>query len=173
VPPPWRRLLEPIYERLEALRSVIDWPDPESDAEDWIFAMSALIFVEPTKSERALQVLRHTEFLYIDPGYARDCREAVGFRQVGLSRQPDPVPLQGAVVCLPLAVLPGPLLHRSSLRISGRLRLCIRRCFGRPTEQSEALAYFAVKRAQQAQSDPRKPVWIALTVLRSFNDLLS
>jgi hypothetical protein len=58
VPPPWRRPLEPIYERLEAFRSVIDWPDPESDAEDWIFAMSALIFVEPTKSERARQVLR-------------------------------------------------------------------------------------------------------------------
>jgi hypothetical protein len=56
-PPPWRRPLEPIYERLEAFRSV-DWPDPESDAEDWIFAMSALIFVEPTKSERARQVLR-------------------------------------------------------------------------------------------------------------------
>ena len=35
-------------------RSVIDWPDPESDVEDGIFAMSALIFVEPTKSERAL-----------------------------------------------------------------------------------------------------------------------
>jgi len=30
-----------------------------------------------------------------------------------------------------------------------------------------------VNRAQHAQSDPRKPVWIALTVLRSFNDLLS
>jgi hypothetical protein len=58
VPPPWRRPLEPIYEHLEAFRSVIDWPDPESDAEDWIFAMSALIFVEPTKSERALRVLR-------------------------------------------------------------------------------------------------------------------
>ena len=58
VPPPWRRPLEPIYEHLEAGGSVIDWPDPESDAEDWIFAMSALIFVEPTKSERALQVLR-------------------------------------------------------------------------------------------------------------------
>jgi hypothetical protein len=58
VPPPWRRPLEPIYERLEAFRSVIDWPDPESDVEDGIFAMSALIFVEPTKSERALQVLR-------------------------------------------------------------------------------------------------------------------
>jgi hypothetical protein len=58
VPPPWRRPLEPIYERLEAFRSVIDWPDPESDVEDGIFAMSALIFVEPMKSERALQVLR-------------------------------------------------------------------------------------------------------------------
>ena len=58
VPPPWRRPLEPIYEHLEAFKSVIDWPDAESDAEDWIFAMSALIFVEPTKSERALQVLR-------------------------------------------------------------------------------------------------------------------
>ena len=59
VPPPWQRQLEPIYERLEGLRTVIDWPDPESDAEDWIFAMSALLFVEPTKSERARQALRH------------------------------------------------------------------------------------------------------------------
>jgi hypothetical protein len=57
-PPPWQRPLEPIYERLGALRSTIDWPDPESDAEDWIFAMSALMFVEPTKSERALEALR-------------------------------------------------------------------------------------------------------------------
>lgn len=57
-PPPWRRPLEPVYERLEAFRTVIDWPDPESDAEDWIFAMSALLFVEPTKSERARQALR-------------------------------------------------------------------------------------------------------------------
>ena len=57
-PPPWQRPLEPIYERLEASSTVIDWPDPESDAEDWIFAMSALIFVEPTKSERAHQALR-------------------------------------------------------------------------------------------------------------------
>jgi hypothetical protein len=69
-PPPWRRPLEPIYERLEAFRTVIDWPDPESDAEDWLFAMSALIFVEPTKSERARQALRQAlgakrlEFLF-------------------------------------------------------------------------------------------------------------
>jgi len=58
MPPPWQRPLEPIYERLGALKLAIDWPDPESDAEDWIFAMSALMFVEPTKSERALEVLR-------------------------------------------------------------------------------------------------------------------
>ena len=56
--PPWRRPLEPIYEGLEASSTVIDWPDPDSDAEDWIFAMSALIFVEPTKFERAQQALR-------------------------------------------------------------------------------------------------------------------
>lgn len=57
VPPPWRRPLEPIYERLEAFKTPIDWPDPDSDAEDWMFAASALVFVEPTKSERARQAL--------------------------------------------------------------------------------------------------------------------
>jgi hypothetical protein len=57
-PPPWRRQLEPIYESLAAFRTPIDWPDPDSDAEDWMFAASALIFVEPSKSERARQVLR-------------------------------------------------------------------------------------------------------------------
>jgi Histidine kinase-, DNA gyrase B-, and HSP90-like ATPase len=36
----------------------IDWPVPDSEAEDWIFAASALIFVEPTKSERAHTALR-------------------------------------------------------------------------------------------------------------------
>jgi hypothetical protein len=33
----------------------IDWPEPDSDVEDWIFAASALIFVDPSKSERAQQ----------------------------------------------------------------------------------------------------------------------
>ena len=58
VPPPWRRELEPIYERLEAFKTPIDWPDPDSDVEDWIFAASALIFVVPLKSDRARQGLR-------------------------------------------------------------------------------------------------------------------
>ena len=45
VPPPWRRQLDPIYERLAAFKTPIDWPEPDSDVEDWIFAASALIFV--------------------------------------------------------------------------------------------------------------------------------
>ena len=56
--PPWRRPLDPIYARLEALKSPIDWPDADSEAEDWIFSMSALLFVAPTKSPRALTALR-------------------------------------------------------------------------------------------------------------------
>jgi hypothetical protein len=57
-PPPWRRQLDPVYQGLTAIRTPIDWPAPESEAEDWIFAASALIFVEPAKSERAQQALR-------------------------------------------------------------------------------------------------------------------
>src|SRR6185295_7870128 len=50
-PSPWRRELEPIYECLSAMEKPIDWPAPESDAEDWIFAMSAVIFVEPLRAD--------------------------------------------------------------------------------------------------------------------------
>jgi hypothetical protein len=57
-PPPWRRQLEPVYEGLAAINGPIDWPAPESEIEDWIFAASALIFVEPTQSLRARQALR-------------------------------------------------------------------------------------------------------------------
>jgi hypothetical protein len=56
--PPWRRQLDPIYEHLTAFKTPIDWPEPGSDVEDWIFATSALIFVDPSKSERAQQALR-------------------------------------------------------------------------------------------------------------------
>jgi hypothetical protein len=57
-PPPWRRQLDPVYHGLTTIRTPIDWPVPDSEAEDWIFAASALIFVEPTKSERAHKALR-------------------------------------------------------------------------------------------------------------------
>ena len=45
---------------LAAIKEPIDWPAPDSEIEDWIFAASALIFVEPTQSERARQALRRT-----------------------------------------------------------------------------------------------------------------
>jgi hypothetical protein len=58
-PSPWKRPLEPLYECLGS-EPLIDWPDPESEAEDCVFALCALVFVEPTKSERARQTLRHS-----------------------------------------------------------------------------------------------------------------
>jgi hypothetical protein len=58
MPAPWRRELEPIYENLMALPTPIDWPESDSDAEDWIFAACALTFVQPGKAERARQALR-------------------------------------------------------------------------------------------------------------------
>jgi len=50
IPPPWRRQLDPVYQGLTSLRTPIDWPVPDSEAEDWVFAASAVIFVEPAKS---------------------------------------------------------------------------------------------------------------------------
>jgi hypothetical protein len=58
-PPPWRRDLEPIYRSLEAMNGPVDWPAPDSEIEDHLFAVCALIFVNPTHSERALKVLRY------------------------------------------------------------------------------------------------------------------
>lgn len=56
--PPWRRQLEPMYKALAQIKEPIDWPAPDTELEDGIFALSALIFVEPSQSERARQVLR-------------------------------------------------------------------------------------------------------------------
>lgn len=58
-PSPWRRDLEPIYQGLAAVEKPIEWPAPESELEDWVFAACAVIFVEPLKSERAQQLLRN------------------------------------------------------------------------------------------------------------------
>jgi hypothetical protein len=59
-PSPWRRDLDQIYERLAKIKKPIDWPDPDSDLEDCVFATAAVVFVEPTSSERARQALRDT-----------------------------------------------------------------------------------------------------------------
>jgi hypothetical protein len=58
VVPPWRRQLEPIYKALAQIKEPIDWPAPETEIEEAIFALSALIFVQPSQSERARQILR-------------------------------------------------------------------------------------------------------------------
>lgn len=58
-PPPWRRELEPIYNSLAAINTPVDWPAPGDEIEDQLFAVCALIFVNPAQSERALNVLRH------------------------------------------------------------------------------------------------------------------
>ena len=57
-PSPWRRDLEQIYERFAKIKKPVDWPDPDSDLEDCVFAAAAVVFVEPTSSERARHVLR-------------------------------------------------------------------------------------------------------------------
>ena len=58
-PPPWRRELEPIYSSLEGMNKPVDWPAPDTELEDQLFAVCTMIFVNPMKSERALNVLRH------------------------------------------------------------------------------------------------------------------
>ena len=58
-PPPWRRDLEPIYSSLEGMNKPVDWPAPDTEIEDQLFAVCTMIFVNPMKSERALNVLRH------------------------------------------------------------------------------------------------------------------
>ena len=55
---PWRRRLEPIYERLEAFQEPIDWPAPDTETEDDLFAASAIVFAKPATSERARVALR-------------------------------------------------------------------------------------------------------------------
>jgi hypothetical protein len=50
VPSPWRRKIEGVYESLEAVGKPINWPAPESDLEDWIFAASAVIFVDTVRA---------------------------------------------------------------------------------------------------------------------------
>jgi len=58
VAPPWRRELEPIYKALAQIKEPIDWPAPETEIEEAIFALSALTFVQASQSERAREILR-------------------------------------------------------------------------------------------------------------------
>ena len=58
-PSPWRRQIEPVYASLGAIKKPIEWPAPGSELEDWIFAASAVLFVEPEQSQSPRAVLRN------------------------------------------------------------------------------------------------------------------
>ena len=58
-PSPWRRDLQPIYASLDAIELPIEWPEPGSELEDWMFAASAVLFVAPEQSERPRAALRN------------------------------------------------------------------------------------------------------------------
>jgi signal transduction histidine kinase len=69
-PTPWQRDMVSVYARLESLAEPIEnWPEPDAELEDAIFACAAAMFVEPARSERARQALtravgpRHFELL--------------------------------------------------------------------------------------------------------------
>src|SRR4026207_967798 len=47
VPAPWGREIEPIYQSWAAIKKPIDWPASGSHIEDWIFAATVVIFVDP------------------------------------------------------------------------------------------------------------------------------
>lgn len=57
-PPPWRRELEPICSGLEAMSKPVDWPTPDTEIKDQLFAVCAMIFVTPSNSARLLAALR-------------------------------------------------------------------------------------------------------------------
>jgi two-component sensor histidine kinase len=56
--PPWQRDAEETFKPLEALSAPIGWPEPGTPAEYSLFSAATIIFVQPTRSERARQSLR-------------------------------------------------------------------------------------------------------------------
>ena len=59
-PLPWTRDMSQVYTRLNSLpEPLVDWPKPETEMEDPIFACAAVIFGEPARSDTArLPLLR-------------------------------------------------------------------------------------------------------------------
>ena len=57
-PTPWQRDLNAVLLPLEARSTRIDWPEPETDLEDCLFAAATVVFVEPLRSDRERAALR-------------------------------------------------------------------------------------------------------------------
>ena len=58
-PTPWQRDLNALLLPLEATSTRIDWPEPETDLEDCLFAAATVVFVEPLRSDRERAALRN------------------------------------------------------------------------------------------------------------------
>ena len=56
-PPPWDRDHTLIVGGLEALPSLMEWPAPDTEAEDWLIAAATLLFVQPGRAHRARRAL--------------------------------------------------------------------------------------------------------------------
>jgi hypothetical protein len=57
-PLPWDRDHNVIVGGLEALPTLMEWPTPETEAEDWLIAAATFLFVEPRRADRARRALR-------------------------------------------------------------------------------------------------------------------
>jgi two-component sensor histidine kinase len=57
-PPPWDRDHNVIVGGLEALPTLMEWPGPETEGEDWLIAAATFLFVEPRRADRARRALR-------------------------------------------------------------------------------------------------------------------
>jgi signal transduction histidine kinase len=58
-PTPWERNLNAVLLPLEAISTRIDWPEPETDLEDCLFAAATVVFVESLRSDRERAALRN------------------------------------------------------------------------------------------------------------------
>ena len=59
-PTPWQRDLDSLFNALDGAAPDQEWPEPDTELEDWIFAAATLVFVEPARAERARKTLRRT-----------------------------------------------------------------------------------------------------------------
>ena len=58
-PTPWQRDRNAVLLPLEARSTRIDWPEPETDLEDCLFAAATVVFVEPLHADRERAALRN------------------------------------------------------------------------------------------------------------------
>ncbi len=57
-PPPWDRDHNVIVGGLEALPTLMEWPAPDTEGEDWLIAAATFLFLEPRRADRARRALR-------------------------------------------------------------------------------------------------------------------